>query len=123
MAGAVRQVGEAKFFADGRGLMQASGTHQFLRSAPGGLVGARESILMEGGKWPGRAVGTGGGGSRRPRLSIPGLPRAPCAHHTNRAAHRSCQPIERDFGQADVSSERKSVNLRSPRSAYSLATL
>ena len=27
MAGAVRQVGDAKFFADGRALMQASGTH------------------------------------------------------------------------------------------------
>jgi hypothetical protein len=42
--------------------------------------------------------------------------------HEPRSA-RSCQPIERAFGQADVSSERKSVNLRSPRSAYSLATL
>ena len=27
MAGAIRQVGEAKFFADGRGLMQAFGAH------------------------------------------------------------------------------------------------
>ena len=40
----------------------------------------------------------------------------PNAHHTNPAAQRSCQPIERAFGQADVSSERKSVSLRSPRS-------
>ena len=39
MAGAVRQVGEAKFFADGRGLMQASGAHQFFGGAPGGRVG------------------------------------------------------------------------------------
>jgi len=41
----------------------------------------------------------------------------PFPHNTNRAAQRSCQPIERAFGQTDVTSERKSVSLRSPRSA------
>jgi hypothetical protein len=46
MAGAIRQVGEAKFFADGRGLMQASGANQFFGSAPGATILAVAFPLM-----------------------------------------------------------------------------
>ena len=85
--------------------------------------GAERSRHWDG---AGRQVGTAGDRERASadRVSArPSLPRALCAHNPNRTAQRSCQPIERAFGQADVSSERKSVSLRAPRSAYSLATL
>jgi hypothetical protein len=65
--------------------MQASGAHQFFGGAPGGLVGAHESNPDGRGEvaWP-----SGRHGRRRfaPATPFhPGLPRAPRAHHTNRA--------------------------------------
>ena len=59
-------------------------------------------------------------------LSVSGLKKGlppelncPLNHQTNSAAHLSCQPIAFDCGHPAVSSPRKSVSLRSPRSRMS----
>ena len=98
---------------------QAAGA-KTLRQIAAALNG-RGIGTARGGKW----AAAGGRECASPRRVIarPSLPRALFAHNPNRAAQRSCQPIERAFGQADVSSDKKSVSLRSPRSPYSLATL
>jgi len=91
--------------------LDLNGKRQFEGNNPTTLSkrsGQREPIAS-----PGKETAASDDGTDGKRLSC-GFA---SAFITNRAAHRSCLPIERALGQADVSSERKSVSLRSPRSA------